>query len=154
MERKRPHSRKSSSKLDPVTPPRSSKKYLVFISHSSKDRWIARQIAKLIESAGSIRTFLDERGIEGGDSILEHIRSSIQECDEFLVLLTTNSINRPWVLMEISAAWGQDKRIIAIIDKVAPEEMPEIILPYKAIDLNDFEDYIKQLKARVAGAKQ
>jgi len=69
-----------------------------------------------------------------------------------LVLLTKNSINRPWVLIEISAAWGHGKRIIAVVDKVAPEEMPEIMLPYKAVDLNDLEEYIKQVTERVKGA--
>ncbi len=32
------------------------------------------------------------------------------------------------------------KRIIAITDKVSPDEMPEIITPYKAIDLNNFDE--------------
>ncbi|HEX9424380.1 MAG TPA: toll/interleukin-1 receptor domain-containing protein [Pyrinomonadaceae bacterium] len=126
--------------------------FLVFISHSTKDRWIAKQIAKLLEAAGGIKTFLDERDIKVGDSIPESIRTNIQQCNEFLVLLTRNSLNRPWVLIEISAAWGQGKRIIAIVDKVAPEEMPEIMLPYKAIDLNDLEEYIRQLADRVKGA--
>lgn len=126
--------------------------FLVFISHSTKDRWIARQIAKLLEAAGDIKTFLDERDIKVGDSIPESIRTNIQECNEFLVLLTRNSINRPWVLIEISAAWGQGKRIIAIVDKVPPEEMPEIMLPYKAVDLNDLEEYIRQVEERVKGA--
>jgi hypothetical protein len=58
------------------------------------------------------------------------------------------------VLIEISAAWGHGKRIIAIIDKVAPEEMPEIMLPYRAIDLNDLDEYIRQLGERVKGASQ
>src|SRR5437870_4134664 len=99
--------------------------YLVFVSHSTKDRWIARQIAKLLEGSGkdfSIKTFLDERDIKVGDSIPDSIRTNIQQCNEFLVLLTRNSLDRPWVLIEISAAWGHGKRIIAIIDKVAPEE--------------------------------
>lgn len=37
--------------------------YLVFISHSSKDRWIARQMAAIIERQAKrygVRTFLDE----------------------------------------------------------------------------------------------
>lgn len=126
--------------------------FLVFISHSTKDRWIARQIAKLLEAAGGIKTFLDERDIKVGDSIPESIRTNIQQCNEFLVLITRNSLNRPWVLIEISAAWGQGKRIIAIVDKVAPEEMPEIMLPYKAVDLNDLEEYIRQVVERVKGA--
>ncbi|HZE63680.1 MAG TPA: toll/interleukin-1 receptor domain-containing protein [Pyrinomonadaceae bacterium] len=128
--------------------------YLVFISHSTKDRWIAKQIAKLLEESGDVKTFLDERDIKVGDSIPESIRSNIQQCNEFLVLLTKNSLDRPWVLIEISAAWGHGKRIIAIIDKVAPEDMPEIMLPYKAIDLNDLDEYIRQLGERIKGASQ
>jgi len=128
------------------------KGYLVFISHSTKDRWIARQAAKLIEAQGrghGIKTFLDEKDIEGGESIPETIRQNIQRCHEFLVLLSRNSIDRPWVLMEIGAAWALEKRIIAITDKVTPEEMPDIIAPYKAIDLNSFDDYLEQLLKRV-----
>jgi hypothetical protein len=105
-----------------------------------------------LEEAGDIKTFLDERDIKAGDSIPESIRTNIQQCNEFLVLLTRNSINRPWVLIEISAAWGQGKRIIAVVDKIAPEEMPEIMLPYKAVDLNDLEEYIGQVVERVKGA--
>jgi hypothetical protein len=134
----------------------SGKRYLIFVSHSTKDRWIARQIAQLLERSGvdcGVKTFLDERDIAVGDSIPDTIRQNIKECDEFLVLLTKNSIDRPWVLIEISAAWGHGKRIIAVIDKVTPEEMPEIMLPYKAIDLNDLEEYVGQLLSRAKGVK-
>jgi len=41
------------------------------------------------------------------------------------------------------------KRITAIIDKVTPEEMPDIMAPYKAIDLNIFDEYLEQLFNRV-----
>jgi len=124
------------------------KSYLVFISHSTKDRWIARQMAALIEEGGreyGVRTFLDEKDIAGGDSIPESIRRNIQECSEFVVLLSRYSIDRPWVLIEIGAAWALGKRIVAIIDKVTPEEMPDIIASYKAIDLNSFDHYLEQL---------
>lgn len=127
-------------------------KYLIFISHSSKDHWIAKQINSLIlqncQALGT-NTFLDEKDIEGGDLISEMIREKIRKCDEFLVLLSKYSINRTWVLVEIGAAWVLGKRIIAITDKVSPDEMPEIITPYKAIDLNNFDDYIAQLTSRI-----
>lgn len=133
------------------------KSYLVFISHSEKDRWIAKQIAALIEAKGqgySVKTFLFEKDIEGGESIPESIRRNIQACDEFLVLLSRYSIDRPWVLIEIGAAWALGRRITAIIDKVTPEEMPDIIIQYKAIDLNSFEEYLEQLVNRAKGAKK
>lgn len=130
---------------------------LVFISHSEKDRWIARQIANQIEEKGrsyGIKTFLDEKDIVGGESIPEAIRNNIRNCSEFLVLLSRYSIDRPWVLIEIGAAWVLGKRIVAIIDKVTPEEMPDIITPYKAIDLNNFDEYLQQLLDRVKEARE
>jgi hypothetical protein len=133
------------------------KTYSVFISHSTKDRWIARQIANLLEERGrkyGVKAFLDERDILVGDSIPDTIRENIRECGEFLVLLSKNSIDRPWVLIEISAAWAHTKRIIAVIDKVTPEDMPQIMIPYKAVDLNDLEEYIRQLLDRAKGARR
>jgi len=131
---------------------KSSKEYLIFVSHSTKDSWIARQIAQTIESNCTkygVQTYLDEKDIEGGESIPDSIRNNIEKCNEFLVLVSRSSINRPWVLLEIGAAWVLRKRIIAIIDKVIPEEIPDVISQFKAIELNDFDEYVKQLVKRV-----
>jgi TIR domain len=130
---------------------RSRRPYLVFISHSSKDQWIARQLSKLIEQRGKakgIKTFLYEKDIRGGDSIPELIRAKIRECDELLVLLSRYSVGREWVLTEIGAAWVLEKRIVAITDKITPEEMPEITRLYKAFDLNEFDQYLEEIIER------
>ena len=130
--------------------------YLVSISYSSKDRWIAEQMANLIEGKGreyGVETFRYEKDIEGGEQIAEKIRQKIEECGEFLVLFSQASIDRPWVLIETGAAFGLRKFIVAIIEKVAPDEMPDILIPYKAIDLNDFEEYLEQLIKRAKEAK-
>jgi len=125
--------------------------YRVFLSHSYKDRWIARQCARLIEEAAKpqVEVFFDEKDIEGGQSIPDSIRTAIERCDEFVVLMTRYSKDRSWVLTEVGAAWGLRKPIIAIMDKVGPKEMPDILNPYKAIDLNDFNQYIEQFLKRV-----
>ena len=148
--------RKPSKKKSPAGKGLTRRAYVIFVSHSTKDRWIARRIAELLEAGGrkyGVAAFLDERDIQVGDSIPDTIRDNIKECSEFLVLLSKNSIDRPWVLIEISAAWGHGKRIIAVIDKVTPEEMPEIMLPYKAIDLNSLDEYIGQMLVRAKGAR-
>jgi TIR domain len=65
--------------------------YLVFISHSSEDRWIARQMAAIIERKAKrdgVRTFLDEKDLEAGTIIPEEIRPHLESCEEFLLLLT------------------------------------------------------------------
>lgn len=114
-------------------------------------------MSNLIEEKGrewGIKTFLDEKDIDGGDSIPESIRINIQKCDEFLLLLSRYSVNRPWVLIELGAAWGLEKRVVTIIDKVTPDEMPEVISPYKAIDINNFDQYIAQLLGRAKKSRK
>jgi hypothetical protein len=46
---------------------------------------------------------------------------------------------------------GSEETHIAIMDKVNPGERPDIISPYKAIDLNDFDAYLDQLSTRAEG---
>lgn len=58
------------------------------------------------------------------------------------------------MLIEIGAAWVLGKRIVAIIDKVTPEEMPDIITPYRAMDLNSFDEYLEQLFKRAKEARE
>jgi hypothetical protein len=125
--------------------------YLVFISHSSKDRWIAKQMAATIDRKGKrhgIRTFLDEKDLEAGATIPEEIRRHLEGCEEFLVLLTPPSISRQWVLVELGAAWGLRKRIAAITDKVADGALPDIIRQTKAYELNDFDKFVTELVGR------
>jgi hypothetical protein len=129
--------------------------YRVFLSHSHKDRWIARQCARLIEEAAKphVEVFFDEKDIEGGQPIPDSIRMGIEKCDEFVVLLSRYSKDRPWVLIEVGAAWGLRKPIVAIVDKIGPKEMPDILNPYKAIDLNDFDQYINQFLKRIKAVR-
>src|SRR5579862_9473575 len=129
---------------------RQRKPYSVFISHSHQDRWIAKQWVRLIEETNKkgVRTFLDEKDIEGGDSIAEKIREGIRQCNELVVLLTPSSVRREWVVVEMSVAWGLKKRIVAILHHVSPKQMPDMSYAYKAIDLNDFEQYLDQLRKR------
>jgi len=108
-------------------------------------------MSNLIEQCGKgsrVNTFLDEKDIHGGDSIAESIRAKIEECNEFVVLLSRYSIDRQWVLVEVGAAWGLKRRIVAITDKITPEEMPEITRSHKAFDLNDFDKYVEEVVAR------
>ena len=111
---------------------RSREAYRVFVSYSHKDRWIAKHIVKEIESRakGAVHVFLDEKDIEAGQHIAEEIREAIEQCEEFVVLLSPNSKGREWVLIEMGAAWGLKKQIMTILHNLSPQEMPEIRYPY------------------------
>jgi hypothetical protein len=126
--------------------------YLVFISHSSKDRWIARQMAAIIERRAKrygVRTFLDEVDLEGGDRIPATIKANLHACEEFVILLSPQSVMRQWVLVELGGAWTLDKRVMAITYNLATEKIPDIIDHDKGYDLNEFDRYVTELISRV-----
>jgi hypothetical protein len=124
----------------------------VFISHATKDTWIARHIASDIEKTGKrkrVTTFLDARDIRAGEVFNDSIRRNLQECSKFLVLLSSASVTRPWVIFESGAADLLGKAIIPILDKLEPSEIPGPLARYQAVDLNDLEKHL----AHIAGTK-
>lgn len=78
-------------------------KRLIFISHSSRDTWIAKQIAREISSCGAT-PFLDEAEIEVGEDFEEKILSFLGKSHELIVLLTPWALDRPYVWAELGAA--------------------------------------------------
>jgi hypothetical protein len=128
--------------------------YLVFISHSSKDRWIARQMAAIIERKPKrygVRTFLDEVDLEGGDRIPATIKANLHACEEFVILLSPHSITRQWVLVELGGAWTLDKRIMAITSNLSADKVPDIIDHDKSYEFNEFDRYVNELIGRRKG---
>jgi hypothetical protein len=96
-------------------------------------------------------TFRDDRDIDGGDDIPDAIRMQIKQSKEFVVLLTPESVNRPWVLLEVGAAWGWRKKspIVAVLCHVNVDAIPDIIKSKKAYSLNDFDKYLNELSGRM-----
>jgi hypothetical protein len=133
---------------------RSKPDYQVFVSHATADKWIANVICEKVEGTGA-STFRDDRDINGGDDIPEEIRQQIKRSREMIVLLTPESVGRQWVLLEVGAAWGwcRNFRIVAVLVHVGTEPIPEIIKSKKAINVNDFDNYLSEVRKRVKKAK-
>ncbi len=95
--------------------------------------------------------FRDDRDIAGGDDIPEEIRRHIIRANELLILLTPESVDRPWVLFEAGAAWGRRKnaKIIAIWCHVEVDTIPDLIKSKKAWSINSFDEYLQELRRRV-----
>jgi hypothetical protein len=122
--------------------------YIVFISHSSKDAWIARVIAEKIAAAGAT-PWLDEKELKGGDDIGDKIKQGIIACQEAVVLVSPYSLKSQWVLHEIGAVWGREKRVTPILYGV-PYRALKPFGNIKAIELNDFDEFLQQLKDRIS----
>jgi hypothetical protein len=86
----------------------------IFLSHSTRDRSIAEALKDLLEAVFGKRRIVVEfssdqqagGGIPPGAHWLPWITERITEADRTYVLLTPNSMKKPWVLWESGAAAG------------------------------------------------
>jgi hypothetical protein len=133
------------------------KKRLVFLSHSSRDTWVAKQIAREITACGAV-PFLDEADIETGVEFEDAILEFLSSAHELVVLLTPWALNRPYIWAEIGAAWGRRIPIVAILHGITAKEfesrsdIPVLIKKRNLIELNEIDRYLKELRRRSAKA--
>lgn len=122
--------------------------YKVFISHSSRDKWIAERMAEEVEAAGA-DYWLDARDLPGGGDIQEEIYQAIQECQELVILFSPNSLDSLWIGFEVGVAYSLQKHLTPILNNVKYSDVT-VIQRVKAIELNDFNQYLAELKNRIA----
>ena len=116
----------------------------IFISHSSHDKWVARQISRLLEADGH-DTFLDEKDIKSGDPIDASIQLHLKDSDHLLIVLSPASIGSHWVFLEIGGAKALGKRVVPILLHVGANEIPAPISQLLARDINDFDKYLAEV---------
>jgi len=133
-----------------------SNQWLIFISHSSKDTWVAKQIAREIIACGA-SAFLDEADVEVGDDFEERILEFLEKANELLVLLTPWALDRPYVWAELGAAWARRIPIVGVLQGLSAAELqsregiPIFLKKRDLIDINDIDRYFVGLATRVSG---
>jgi hypothetical protein len=131
---------------------------LVFISHGGEDTWIAQQIAREVTSRGA-RPFLDRADIDIGAEFEEDILRFLDQANELIVLFTPWSLERPYVWMEIGAAWIRRIPIVVVLLGLTPADfqsranLPVSLKKRDIIHLNQIDKYLDQLGERVAGER-
>jgi hypothetical protein len=126
----------------------------VFISHSSKDTWVATQIASHVRGTGA-ETFLDEADIEHGDDFDDEIVKASKLCTELLLLLTPWSVERPYIWLEIGFFRHDNKRIVGVLHGLKADDIsgdprvPVLLKKIDLVDINELQSYFTQLDRRV-----
>lgn len=127
---------------------------LVFISHSSRDTWVARQIGREVTACGA-KPFLDEADIDAGGEFEEEILKFLNRADKLVVLLTPWALDRPYVWCELGAAWSRRIPVVALLLGLTPAELqsrpgiPVFLKKRNLLELNEIGNYLSQLKSRV-----
>ena len=98
--------------------------------------------------AVGVATIRDDRDIEGGSDIPDSIRDLISQCSEVLVLISPQSVERQWVVLEIGMAFMAKKRIVPILFHATAEQLPDIIDKKRAFEINQFDAYLLELLIR------
>lgn len=125
----------------------------VYIAHSSKDRWIANQIARSLQARGA------EVAIDAGDTEREDSTDSsavhlLGTSDEMLLLISPSSLKSTWLFVQIGAAAAFGKKIVSILVQVSMTDLPAPLSAYPAFDLNEIEKYYRRLGADPATPRE
>lgn len=114
----------------------------VFISYTEKDSEVARMIDASLRVA-SVETFLDQREIRVGDSIIKKVYEGIASATDLIYIVSKNSVRSKWVAEELNAAKVRHReeegfRILPVL--IDPVKPPTEILDLRYIDLCEWRD--------------
>ena len=102
----------------------------VFLSHSSTDKPMVRNIFKDLENIFDV--FFDEVSIEIGDSITNKLNKGLQGMSALVLCLSKNSANSDWVTKEYSYALHNEIPVYPIrLEECTP---PPIMADIKYVD--------------------
>jgi hypothetical protein len=103
----------------------------VFLSYSSPDSQIAAELKQKLEEKG-MRCFMAEVEIDIGKKWLDTIHAALIGAKLFVILLTPRSVDKPWVLIEMGAAWALEKPLIPLLQFVDVNKLPGPLKNYQA----------------------
>lgn len=128
-------------------------RYHIFFSHATYDKFVAKTVCERVERIG-LTTFRDDRDIHGGDDIPEEIVSAIESSHEVVVLFTPQSLSRTWVTLEIGMALAFRRRIVPLLYHVEAKELPDVLRLKRGYDVNQLDEFLKELRSRYLEASE
>ena len=132
----------------------------VFISHASEDK--SRFVVKFAERllASGVEAWLDLWEMQPGDSLVSKIfDEGIGTADCVIVVLSTNSVNKPWVREELEAAViravQEGVRVIPL--RIEPCEVPRPLhgkIWSEVFDLENYDREFNRLLSTIFGRSE
>lgn len=131
----------------------------VFLSHSHEDKTFARKLTASLRASGH-GVWIDEAEINIGDSLIEKIREGLDQVDYVAAILSSASINSPWVTRELDIASNreiEEGRVIVLPLLVEKVDLPGFLKGKFYGDFTDDEQYenvVKLLLRQLGKLKQ
>ena len=131
----------------------------VFISHASedKDRFVLDFASRL--RAQGIDAWLDRWEMLPGDSLVGKLfEEGIPSATAVVIVLSTNSVDKPWVIEELNAAFvkhveGGTKLIPVVLDDCRVPECLAATLWERISDLTAYDQSFERIVAAITGVR-
>lgn len=133
-----------------------SRRPLAFVSYSSRDSERAQTVASLASKSG-FRVWIDSNALVWGQDFAKAIKSAIEQADVFVVCLSPDSVESPWVVRELQLALSrQDEvgrpRVLPL--KISPVEVPDTLRNVQYLDASaSLEPIEKALRSIASGLR-
>ena len=123
----------------------------VYISYSILDEKMATNVAAGLRKLGHKITIYKE-AVAGGGKWRDVMDRGMEECNALVVLMTENSLSRPFVNAEIGAARALNKKLIPVVFKSVPE-VPGVVddIHCLSAEENKLPALVKQIDQALAG---
>lgn len=128
-----------------------------FISHASEDKSrFVEPFATALRSLG-IDAWVDRWEMEPGDSLVDRIfEEGIKQAEAFIIVLSSHSIDKPWVREELNAAFvariEKNTRLIPVVIEACqvPECLKSTVWEHVA-DVGDAEEHARKIANTLLG---
>lgn len=129
----------------------------VFLSYTWDDSELAGKIVHALMANG-IDTWWDKWCIGAGDSFRQKIDEGLEGCTHFIVLLTPNSMSKPWVNQEMDAGLMRKlqakSKFIPVRHNVSAAQLPPLLSGMNAPEIINPEADIQQLINDIHGVSK
>ncbi len=114
--------------------------YKIFISHTTLDQPIAERVLKVLNNAfkGNVHLYLAHLGIIGGDDWKEELIKNLKDKDAVISLLSTEAIMKPWIYVEWSHYWVNNKKFYVL--KTGNLSNDDIFAPMLTRQITNLDD--------------
>ena len=121
--------------------------YNVFISSSQGDRGVAHDLAERLREAGADVSEVHQSAVP--EDPVKTMSSRLRKADEVFVIVSDKSLNSPYVLFEMGAAWGQHKKVTPVVVGVEDPDLPPVVKQMNYVKYSNLGGYLSDLKKKL-----
>lgn len=121
----------------------------VFISHATSELAVAEFAKTHLEAEGH-SVYVAALDVKPGEKWMPAILDNLKSSQWVLCLASRAACQSPWVMQEMGAAIGAQKKLVPIVWDLRPNELPAWMQQYQAVELGRDEAAAKAAIGRIA----